>query len=143
MVYESPWPSQAPYAPLTLPQLLEQTVKRIPDKTAFISAEGKTWTFAEYWSAAKKTAGALKDRGIEKGDTIGIYAPNSVEYAVVLHGALLAGATVTTLNPLYKEREVEHQLGDAGAKAAFTLNALVPVVKEAQKQLPKLKDIFE
>ena len=143
MVYKSPWPSQAPYAPLTLPQLIEQTVNRHPDKAAFMSADGQSWTFGEYWSAAKKMARALQDRGIQKGDTIGIYAPNSVEYGVVLHGALIAGATVTTLNPLYREREVEHQLGDANAKAVFTLNALVPVVKDAQAQLPSLKSIFE
>src|SRR3990172_6588604 len=73
---------------------------------------------------------AEAERGIERGDMLGIYAPNSVEYAVALHGALMAGATVTTLNPLYREREVEHQLGDAGAQAVFTLKPLAPVVKE-------------
>ena len=55
-------------------------------------------------------ARALQDEGVRKGDMVAIYAPNSCEYAVALHGALLAGATVTTLNPLYREREVEHQL---------------------------------
>jgi acyl-CoA synthetase (AMP-forming)/AMP-acid ligase II len=128
---------------MTLPQLLAETVNRHPQKTAFIGADGKKLTFSEYWAAANRMANALQDRGVEKGDTIGIYAPNSVEYAVVLHGALIAGATVTTLNPLYREREVEHQLGDAGAKAVFTLNPLVPVAKDAQANLPHLKDILE
>ncbi len=143
MVFKSPWPSQAPYRPMTLPELIEQTVRRVGDKTAFMTPEGKSWTFAEFWAATKGMARALQERGIERGDTIGIYAPNSVEYAVALHGALIAGATVTTLNPLYREREVEHQLGDAGAKAAFTLQPLIPVVKEAQAQLPALTQIFE
>ncbi len=97
--------------------MLAATVERIPDKTALMTAEGKTYSFAEFWSAAKSVARALQDQGIEKGDWIALYAPNSVEYAVVLHGALIAGAIVTTLNPLYREREVEHQLNDAGREA--------------------------
>lgn len=143
MVYSSPWPSQVPYTPTSLPAYLEAVVARQPDKVAFMSPEGKTWTFGEYWNAAKGMACALQDKGIKKGDFIGIYAPNSVEYGVALHGAIIAGATVTTLNPLYREREVEHQLGDAGAKALFTLAPLLPVVEEARKNLPKLEHIFE
>lgn len=143
MVYTSPWPSQAPYTPTSLPQLLEEVVARNGSKTAFISTDGKSWTFAEYWKAAKGMARALQDKGIKKGDFVGIYAPNSVEYGVALHGAIIAGATVTTLNPLYREREVEHQLGDAGAKILFTLGMLMPVVEEAKKQLPKLEHVID
>jgi|CXWL01.1.fsa_nt_gi acyl-CoA synthetase (AMP-forming)/AMP-acid ligase II len=143
MVYKSPWPSQAPYAPMSLPQLLEEAVQKRPDKVAFLTPEGKAWTFGEYWKAAKGMARALQDIGIKKGDFIGIYAPNSVEYGVALHGAIIAGATVTTLNPLYREREVEHQLGNAGAKVLFTLDALMPVVNDAKAQLPTLEHIFE
>ena len=143
MVFTSPWPSQAPYEPISLPQLLGDTVRRNADKTAFMTPEGQSWTFAEYWKAANGMARALQERGIQKGDIVGIYAPNSVEYAVALHGAIIAGATVTTLNPLYREREVEHQLGDAGAKLAFTLNPLRPVVEDAKKALPKLSEIIE
>ncbi len=143
MVYTSPWPSQAPYAPTSLPAYLEAVVARHPERVAFMSPDGKTWTFGDYWKAAKGMARALQDKGIKKGDFVGIYAPNSVEYGVALHGAIIAGATVTTLNPLYREREVEHQLGDAGAKALFTLGALMPVVEEARKNLSKLEQIFE
>jgi acyl-CoA synthetase (AMP-forming)/AMP-acid ligase II len=88
-------------------------------------------------------ARALQDAGIAKGDMVGIYAPNSAEYAVALHGALLAGATVTTLNPLYREREVEHQLADAGAKAVFTLGPLAPVIDAVKHELPKLEHVYK
>ncbi len=143
MTFRSPWPSLEPYTPLSVPQLIEQTVRRLPHKPALMTVEGAAWTFEEFWAAVRGIARALQDRGIAKGDMIGIYAPNSVEYAVALHGALMAGAIVTTLNPLYREREVEHQLGDAGAKTVLTLSALRPVVEDARKQLPALGDIFE
>jgi acyl-CoA synthetase (AMP-forming)/AMP-acid ligase II len=143
MPYTSPWKSLAPYEPLSVPQMVEATARRLPDKPALIAAEGATYTYRQLWAAIRGMARALQDDGIGKGDMIGIYAPNSAEYAVALHGALLTGAIVTTLNPLYREREVEHQLGDAGAKAVFTLGPLMPVVEDAKQQLPKLTRIYQ
>ncbi len=143
MVFTSPWPSLEPYTPTSVPEMVEATVRRLPDKPALVSADGTSYTYVQWWTAVNGLAAALQAEGIEKGDMVAIYAPNSVEYAVVLHGALLAGATVTTLNPLYREREVEHQLHDAGAKAIFTLNALRPVVDAGTSRLPHLKHIHE
>ncbi len=143
MIFTSPRPSLEPYAALSVPEIIEATVRRLPDKPALISADGTAYTFAELWAAVRGMARALQDARIEKGDMVAIYAPNSVEYAVALHGALLAGATVTTLNPLYREREVEHQLHDAGAKLAFTLGALAPVVDAARPANPQLRRIIE
>jgi acyl-CoA synthetase (AMP-forming)/AMP-acid ligase II len=128
---------------MSVPELIEATVRRLPHKTALVTAGGAAYTYEEWWAAVKGMGRALQQQGVRKGDVVGLYAPNSVEYAVVLHGALLAGATVTTLNPLYREREVEHQLHDAGAKVVFTLRQLVPVVNEAKAHLPKLEKINE
>ncbi len=135
MIFTSPRPSLAPYKPISLPELMADAVRRFGDKPAFLSPEGHPTSYNEFWSAVKGVACALQRDGLRKGDVVGIYAPNSIEYGVALHGSLLAGATVTTLNPLYREREVEHQLHDAGAKLVFTLAPLVPVVKEAQASI--------
>ena len=86
---------------------------------------------------------ALQNAGIRKGDMIALYAPNSIEYAVVLHGGFIAGATVTTLNPLYREREVQHQLHDSGAKLVFAPAALTEVVAGTKAHLPQLQKIIE
>jgi acyl-CoA synthetase (AMP-forming)/AMP-acid ligase II len=128
---------------MSVPQMVEASARRLPDKPALITAEGTAYTYADFWAAARGVARALQDDGIAKGDMVGIYAPNSAEYAVALHGALIAGAVVTTLNPLYREREVEHQLGDAGAKCVFTLAPLKPVVEAAKHELPKLGRVME
>ncbi|MEX2245555.1 MAG: AMP-binding protein [Dehalococcoidia bacterium] len=143
MVFKSPWPSIEPYAPMSVAQLLEKTVRRLPDKPALMTAEGKAYTYRELWSAAERTARALQQEGVRKGDFVAIYAPNSVEYAVALHGALMAGATVTTLNPLYREREVEFQLRDSGAKVVFTLGPLLPIVEAAKANLPGVQQVHE
>jgi acyl-CoA synthetase (AMP-forming)/AMP-acid ligase II len=128
---------------MSVPEIIEASVRQRPDKPALISADGPSYSFGEFWTGARGMARALQDAGIRKGDMVAIYAPNSVEYAVALHGALIASATVTTLNPLYREREVEHQLHDAGAKAVFTLKALVPVVDAARAHVPGVEHVFE
>jgi acyl-CoA synthetase (AMP-forming)/AMP-acid ligase II len=135
MIFTSPRPSLAPYKPISLPELMADAVRRFGDKPAFLSPEGHPTSFNEFWAAVRGVAAALQRDGLDKGDVVGIYAPNSIEYGVALHASLMVGATVTTLNPLYREREVEHQLHDAGAKLVFTLAPLVPVVKEAQAKI--------
>ena len=141
MIFNSPWPSLEPYAPISVPEMMDASVRQRPDKVALMTAGGGSDTFAEFWAAARGMARALQDQGIAKGDMVALYSPNSVEYAIVLHGALIAGATVTTLNPLYREREVEHQLHDSGAKIVFALEAATPLVESVKGHLPKLERI--
>ncbi|MBI2724354.1 MAG: AMP-binding protein [Chloroflexi bacterium] len=142
MIFESPFPSLEPYEPLSVPTLIERSVKQRPDKVALMTPGGEAYTFAEFWAGVRGVAKALQDRGIRKGDVVAMYAPNSVEYALALHGSLLAGAIVTSLNPLYREREVEHQLADAGARLAFTLGVLAPVIEAGRAHLPALEGIL-
>ena len=139
MVVSGYWPSQAPYEEVPLPELLRRSAERFGDKPALIGADGTTRTYREVWSHARKVARLLQDHGIEKGDKVGIFSPNHVDYASVFHGILLAGATVTTLNPLYREREIEHHLDDAEAVASFVFSPMAPPLEAARRNLPRLR----
>jgi len=142
MIASGYWPSQAPYEELPLPELLRRAAERFGDKAALIAADGTTRTYRDLWSHARKVARFLQDNGIEKGDRVGIFSPNLVDYAAVFYGALLAGATVTTLNPLYREREIEHQLGDAEAVALFAFSPMAAPVEAARRNLPGLRHVW-
>ena len=142
MVVSGYWPSQAPYEEFPLPELLRRSAERFGDKPALIGADGTTRTYGELWSHARKVARLLQDNGIEKGDKVGIFSPNLVDYASVFYGALLAGATVTTLNPLYREREIEHQLDDAEAVALFVFSPMGAPVEAARHNLPRLRHVW-
>jgi acyl-CoA synthetase (AMP-forming)/AMP-acid ligase II len=139
MVVSGYWPSQAPYEEFALPELLRRSAERLGDKPALIGADGTTRTYRDLWSHARKVARLLQDHGIEKGDKVGIFSPNLVDYAAVFYGSLLAGATVTTLNPLYREREIEHQLNDAEAVALFMFSPMAAPVQAARQNLPRLR----
>ena len=139
MVVSGYWPSQAPYEEFPLPELLRRSAERFGDKPALIGADGTTRTYREIWSYARKVAHLLQDQGIGKGDKVGIFSPNHVDYAAVFHGILLAGATVTTLNALYREREIEHQLDDAEAVAVFVFSPMAAPLEAARGNLPRLR----
>ncbi len=140
----SPWPSQAPYAKHHFSKLFEATAARLPDKAAFIGVDETPHTFSQLWDASQRMARVLQRQdNVKKGETTAILAPNCPEYAVALHGSLLTGAKVTTLNPLYKEREVEHQLDDADAAVVFVSKLFAPVVEAVKGNLPKVRRVYE
>jgi len=144
MAASSPWPSQAPYPKQHFSQLFEAAAQRYPDKPALIDIDEQPYTYGRLWDAAKRLARFLqREAGVTKGETVAISSPNCPEYAVALHGSLLAGAKVTTLNPLYREREVEHQLDDAEAVVVFVAKALLPTVEEAKQRLPNVRRVYE
>jgi 4-coumarate--CoA ligase len=67
------------------------------------------------------------------GSTIALLAPNVPEYAVVFHGAAVAGVTITTLNPTYTADEIRHQLQDSGATILVTVSAVLEVARAAME----------
>src|SRR5919109_4342173 len=79
-----------------------------------------TLTHAELDDAAARAAAHLKREGIEPGDRVGLMCPNVPAFAIGYYGALRAGAVVVPMNPLLKEREVEHYVSDSGAKLILT-----------------------
>lgn len=142
MLFHSPWFTLKPYSDVALMEMLEPSSIRFRDKPAFINYDGATHSFGETWEACKRLGRFLQDSGIEKGDRIAIFSANAPEYFVAFYATLFAGGVVTTLNPLYKDREVLHQMEDCGAKAAFVMTPLAPLVHGLREHLPELKHVF-
>jgi long-chain acyl-CoA synthetase len=88
-------------------------------------------TYEEFRDAALRVAAAVRDRGIQPGDRVGMVLPNVLSFPVVFYGALLAGAAVVPMNPLLKAREVEYYLRDSGARLVVTGEQSADPVAEA------------
>jgi len=140
--FHSPWFSIAPYPEMPLTDLLAPAAENFRDRPALITHEGTEYTFGHTWEACRRLGRFLQDNGIQKGDRVAIFAANCPEYFVAFYGTLFAGGTVTTLNPLYKDREVLHQLEDCGASAVFAMGPLVPMVQQIREHLPSVKHVF-
>ncbi|MGZ3646914.1 MAG: long-chain-fatty-acid--CoA ligase [Ktedonobacteraceae bacterium] len=120
-----------PEKPLTW--LLDRTVSRYPGHTAFIYY-GTKLSYAQFSSYANRFAVGLQRLGVRKGDRVAIALPNIPQYAIAFYGALRTGAVVVPTNPLYTEREMQHQLADSGARVLVMLDAFYPVVRAVRKQ---------
>jgi acyl-CoA synthetase (AMP-forming)/AMP-acid ligase II len=136
MIIHSPFLSLEPYPEVPLHHFLAQAAGRHPERPALIAVDGQQCSYYQLFQAARSLARMLQDGGLQRGERVAIYSPNCPEYAVVAHGTSMAGGTLTTLNPLYRAREVVYQLADAGAKVLFYHPMIRPVVDEAQPELP-------
>ncbi|HTT50417.1 MAG TPA: AMP-binding protein [Streptosporangiaceae bacterium] len=131
MIYDSPLPDvEIPDLPLTEYVLAGGAGQ--PDKPALIDgASGRVLTYGELEDAIRALAGGLAAAGFGRGDVLALMAPNSPDYAVVFHGAAMAGGTVTTVNPAYTQAEVHDQLADSGARILVTVAPLAAMAVRA------------
>jgi len=105
----------------SLNDLMKQSIQRFGPKPAYENL-GKVLTYNELNQLTAQFAAYLTHVvGLRKGEQIAIMLPNLLQYPVALFGALRAGLTVVNTNPLYTDRELEHQLKDSGAKAIVIL----------------------
>jgi long-chain acyl-CoA synthetase len=122
---------EIPDQPLTW--LLERTASRYPDRTALIYYSWRL-SYARLAHHAHRFALALQRLGVQKGDRVAIALPNLPQYPIALYGTLQAGAVAVPTNPLYTEREMQHQLADAGARVLVMLDTLYPAVRAVRQQ---------
>jgi long-chain acyl-CoA synthetase len=125
-------PETAPYQ--TIPGLLEFAASRYPDNPAFTCMDC-TLSYAELDRLSSQFAAWLQNQqGLDHGDRIALQMPNLLQYPVAYFGVLRAGMVVVNVNPLYTERELEHQLNDSGAKMVIVYEGvavnLEPVIAD-------------
>ena len=108
--YTIPPPDKKP-----LYSLLVDSAKLRPDKTC-IHYEGRNISYSEVDDISSRFASALISLGLSKGDRVAVFMPNIPQLVMSFFGILKAGGVVVMCNPTYKERELDHQLGDSGAE---------------------------
>ncbi|TAK28681.1 MAG: long-chain fatty acid--CoA ligase [Chloroflexota bacterium] len=129
--YEPGVPSSISYPATTLDSLLDTTVQRFPDRTATVFFGGRL-SFRELIDQVNRFAAALRGLGVKKGDRVAIFLPNCPQFVIAFYGALRLGAVVVPTNPLYVERELEHQMKDSGAETIVTLSAFYKLVEQVR-----------
>ncbi|WP_047985029.1 long-chain-fatty-acid--CoA ligase [Ornithinibacillus californiensis] len=133
--YPKEIPTSLTYDEKPLHAFLEDAASRYAEKKALYFM-GKELTYTEVFVQAKKFANYLQGLGVEKGDRVAIMLANTPQSVISYYGALMAGAIVVQTNPLYTERELEHQLNDSGTKVIVCLDILVPRVTNVKNSTP-------
>lgn len=110
-----------PLLDLTIPQLLAQTAARLPDHEACVfPAQNIRWTYAEFAAQVERLASGLHELGIRKGDRVGIWSPNRVEWLLTQFATARIGAILVCINPAYRQSELAYALDKVGCVAVIT-----------------------
>lgn len=106
-------------------QILRDIAASESDCVFLIDSEtGAQLTYGEFNREAFKIAGILRGQGLQKGDRIITFFPNSILAAKFYFGCLYAGIVAVPLNPILAGPEVKYIIDDSGAKAFFAIAPL-------------------
>jgi acyl-CoA synthetase (AMP-forming)/AMP-acid ligase II len=135
-------PIRSPYADVEIPDvslfefLFGNGFGDRADAPALIDGgSGASISFNELTGLVHKIAAALAERGVGKGDVVGIFAPNTPYWVAAFHGILRANAIVTSANSLYSPGELAHQLRDSGATTLITISLFLDRAKAAAAEV--------
>jgi long-chain acyl-CoA synthetase len=126
--------------------LLPQQLKLYPKPDALACKREGQWicySTAEVLDKVNKLSIALRKRGIEKGDKIGIISPNRPEWNFIDFAMQQLGAVSVPMYPTITERDYRYIFEDAGVKLAFVSDkSLYEKVKRATEGLSGIKGIY-
>lgn len=116
--------------------LYDEVINKYRDRPAF-SGLGHTLTYDDLDTLANAFAAYLQNHtDLQPGDRVAIQLPNILQHPVAVLGTLRAGMVVVNTNPLYTERELEHQFNDSEVKAVVIL---ANVAETASKLIKRTK----
>lgn len=99
----------------TIPQMVLSAGTRFGEAEAVVDGELRL-SFTELAERVRRAAGAFASAGIDKGDRVAIWAPNSAEWIISAFGLLTAGGVLVPVNTRYKADEAFDIVSRSGAK---------------------------
>ncbi|HEY3540330.1 MAG TPA: AMP-binding protein [Trinickia sp.] len=149
-----------PLSEATIGEFLRTTVERFPDRPAVVFREqGIRWTWREFAEEVDVLAAGFTELGIARGDRVGIWSPNRVEWLMTQFATARIGAILVNVNPAYRLTELEYALNKSGCTAIVAaerfktsmyldmLRALAPELADSEPgqlhaaRLPELRTV--
>ncbi|MFN8446163.1 MAG: AMP-binding protein [Caldilineaceae bacterium] len=143
---------------ITIGDLFDQVVARYPNHEALVVRhQNLRYTYRELKRQVDQCARGLMALGVQKGERLGIWAPNCAEWTIIQFATSKIGAILVTINPSYRVYELQYTLKQSGCRYLVTatkfkasdylamLYELVPELKTSKPgdlhtaQLPDLR----
>jgi fatty-acyl-CoA synthase len=153
--------TDTPLSDATIGAFLRETATRFPERPAVVFREqGIRWNWREFAEEVDVLAAGLLAIGVGKGDRVGIWSPNRVEWLLTQFASARIGAVLVNINPAYRLAELEYALNKVGCKAIVAaesfktskylemLQALAPELADARPgdlhaaKLPELRAVI-
>ena len=126
---------------MQLEQFLEHSAERFPDKVALITGNDR-YTYRQIDEEANRLAHALIASGVQRGDRVVIFLPNSLETVVSIFATLKAGAVFVVLNSTTKSDKVTYILNNCRATALVTSGIKADSLSTCWSDTPYLQSVF-
>ena len=101
-----------------------------------LSFYGRDMTYEELNEVVDRFARGLIATGLKEGDRVALFMQNCPQFVIGFLGILRAGAVVVSLNPMFKQAELEYQINDAGAGTLVALDYLYPAAEKVIARTP-------
>jgi len=124
-----------------LADVFELAVDTYPDRE-YLVADGKRCTYRQMDARANQLAHYLASQGIGKGDHVGIYAYNSIEWVETVWAVFKLRAVWININYRYVEDELAYIFKNADLKALIVAQEFVPRTVNVLQSLPMLQHVM-
>ncbi|MFG6666380.1 AMP-binding protein [Halomonas sp. HNIBRBA4712] len=106
-----------PLLGMTIGDKFDQIAARYPDNDALIVLHQNVhWSYRQFHEEVNRCARALLALGVQRGDRVGIWAPNCSEWALTQFATAKIGAILVNINPAYRTSELDYALNQSGAR---------------------------
>jgi fatty-acyl-CoA synthase len=132
----------------TIDANLRRVVTTFPDREAVVDvATGRRLTYTELDTAVDELARGLLTRGVARGERVGIWAPNLLEWFLVQYATARIGAILVNINPAYRTHELDYVLRQAGistlvSAVSFKTSQYREMVERVRPALDGLRDVI-
>ncbi|MGO2036135.1 MAG: AMP-binding protein [Brevibacterium sp.] len=142
-------PSTTPLLGQTIPANLKAVAAANSTATALVDRHsGRRWTYAEFDRDTDALAIGLLERGVKKGDRVGIWAQNLGEWALIQYATAKMGAILVNVNPAYRSHELEFVAKQSGMRLLVSQIVAPPhsdyhaIATEVAAKVPGLDLVF-
>lgn len=132
----------------TIGDYFEATVRRFADREALVMPHQQIrWTYRQLDEQVNRVARGLMARGYAKGERIGVWAPNLVEWVLMQHATAKLGVIQVNINPAYRAHEMAHALRQSGCRGilaarSFKSSNYRAMLDEVRGECPALRDLI-
>jgi len=116
------------------------TVTKLKGAKKYLFFEDRVYKFSQTRDLVIKYANALKERGLKKGDRVGVLLENSPEFIFSIFAIFLNGAIAVPINTFLKDEEINYILNNCEAKFLISSDSFWEEIKDLK--VPSLVDKF-
>ena len=126
---------------LNIADLAEHAIDAVPDRVALICGDEQI-TYAELEEKANRFAHYLMDRGVGRGDKVGLYCRNRIEIVIAMLGIVKAGAILVNVNYRYVESELRYLFENSDMVALVHERQYADRVANVLPETPDVKTVI-